>query len=571
MTGACSLSWRPASALLSKVLMRMTISFGFVLVCAALPALPLHAATLYVWQDSPSAGPPYGTWATAAHGIQDAVDAAQPGDTVLVTNGVYATGGRAVYGTMTNRVTVDRPVTLTSINGPESTIIQGAKGTNGYNSDGAVRCVYLASGATLSGMTLTNGATNTRDLDNAPNRDLERAGSGGGLWCESSNAVATNCVFTGNSAWQGGGAYGGTLSHCILIGNAAGLTGGGARGGTLNGCTLASNSANSGGGACSATLKDCLLNGNSGWMAGGGATDCTLTNCTVMGGYTWYFGGGVSGGALDNCVLVGNTASSGGGAFQAVLNNCVISSNDGDGAFECALNNCTLLSNLVGASESTLTNCILYYNRLSTYGDIMLSYCCTVPAPGAGFGNITNEPAFVDLAGGDFHLQPSSPCINGGNNAYVTSATDLDGNPRIVNGTVDIGAYEYQGAGSTISYAWLQQFGLPTDGSADHADPDADRSDNWQEWMADTNPTNAASCLTVSILSNTPPVVAAAPTSTARLYTLLFITNLAGSMTSTMWAPVPSQIDIPGNGSAVLLTDTNPPAPAFYRVSVRFR
>jgi hypothetical protein len=41
-------------------------------------------------------------------------------------------------------------------------------------------------------------------------------------------------------------------------------------------------------------------------------------------------------------------------------------------------------------------------------------------------------------------LQPNSPCINAGNNSYVTSATDLDGNPRISGGIVDIGAYEYQ-------------------------------------------------------------------------------------------------------------------------------
>ena len=44
----------------------------------------------------------------------------------------------------------------------------------------------------------------------------------------------------------------------------------------------------------------------------------------------------------------------------------------------------------------------------------------------------------------NLRLQPNSPCINAGDNSYVTGATDLDGNPRISGGTVDIGAYEYQ-------------------------------------------------------------------------------------------------------------------------------
>ena len=101
----------------------------------------------------------------------------------------------------------------------------------------------------------------------------------------------------------------------------------------------------------------------------------------------------------------------------------------------------------------------------------------------------------MDFAHGDLRLRSNSPCINAGNNACVPAATDLDGNPRIVSGTVDIGAYEYQGSGSVISYAWLQQYGLPTDGSADSLDSDADGRNNWQEWRCLTDPTNALSAL----------------------------------------------------------------------------
>ena len=63
--------------------------------------------------------------------------------------------------------------------------------------------------------------------------------------------------------------------------------------------------------------------------------------------------------------------------------------------------------------------------------------------PTNGSGNFTNSPLFVDLAGRNFRLQPDSPCIDAGNNAYVTTVTDLDGNPRISDSIVDVGAYEF--------------------------------------------------------------------------------------------------------------------------------
>ena len=54
----------------------------------------LSAATRLVSRESTNPGPPYATWANAATNIQDAVDAAKDGDTVRVTNGVYAVGGK---------------------------------------------------------------------------------------------------------------------------------------------------------------------------------------------------------------------------------------------------------------------------------------------------------------------------------------------------------------------------------------------------------------------------------------------------------------------------------------------
>ena len=237
-----------------------------------LNAVPLTAGTHYVSLLSTNPISPYTNWATAAVTIQQAVDATVDGDQVLVTNGSYASGARALNGT-SNRVAVTNSITLRSVNGPAVTAIIGA-GPLGAD---AVRCVYLGSNAVLDGFTLTNGAT---QLMISYDQDYSTV-VGGGVFCDS--GVLTNCVLAGNSAWYyGGGAAGGTLNNCMLTGNTAN-SGGGASGAasdsTLNGCTLIGNLARgAGGGAEYSTLNNCTLTGNSCGVQGGGAYQSTLNN-----------------------------------------------------------------------------------------------------------------------------------------------------------------------------------------------------------------------------------------------------------------------------------------------------
>ncbi len=371
---------------------------------------------------------PYTKWETAATRIQDAVDAATDGDTVLVSNGVYAAGGRAVYGSMTNRVAIDRTIRVRSVNGPGVTVIQG----QGPVGDGAIRCAYVGSNAVLSGFTLTNGAT-------LLSGDAANELSGGGAWCET-NAVVTNCflvgneatsygggayngrldncTLSGNSAYSGGGASYGTLCDCTLSGNSASSDGGGATDGTLDNCTLSDNSATSGGGAVDGTLCNCTLSGNSASFFGGGTANGTLSNCTLSGNSA-FFGGGAAYGTTYNCTLSGNSAHSGGGSYYGTLNSCALSGNsaassEGGGAAYGTLYNCTLSGNSAryggGAADGTVYNCMLSSNSASFYGGGAyggtLDNCklsgnsASLYGGGAGYGTLYNCTLSGNSAGG---------------------------------------------------------------------------------------------------------------------------------------------------------------------------
>ncbi|MDB6122053.1 MAG: hypothetical protein JWQ71_1046 [Pedosphaera sp.] len=567
-------------------------------ICLLLLGTNSQATTKYVNVNNPTPSSPYTTWATAATNIQTAVDSAFAGDLILVTNGVYQIGGRAAYG-MSNRVAVTSPMTLLSVNGPAVTTIAGKTvfgTTTGFT---AMRCVYLTNGAVLSGFTLTNGATQSSG-------DALHVQVGGGVWCESSSAMVSNCIITGNFAQSGGGgAYSGTLNNCTLSGNKA-QYGAGAESGTLSNCTLTGNSAQYGGGANAGTLTNCTLSGNKASDSGGGTYFATLNNCILSGNSAYYgggaksgtlsnctfnsnlgyYGGGVEGSTLINCTLSSNLATNGGGTYLGTLTNCTLTGNSasyGGGTLDGLLINCTLTGNSASTNgggvyfsegyDVSLNNCILYYNSAPTNANFnpsrlrYLSYCCAMPLPPNGEGNFTNAPLFVNQAGGDLHLQANSPCINSGLNTYVQGATDLDSNPRIRGGTVDVGAYEFPNPTSVISYAWLQQFGLSIDGSTDFTDADIDGRNNWQEWVSGTNPTDANSSLRVLTLTTGYYGITVGWNSVARRnYYLERATDLS--------SPSPFQLvksNLFGQAGMTFYTDTGATnsGPFFYRVGIQ--
>ena len=78
---------------------------------------------------------PFTNWHTAATNIQAAVDVAVDGDMVLVTNGVYDSGGTVKPGyQLRNRVYITNAITLQSVKGSAVTVIDGR---------GTCRCVYI--------------------------------------------------------------------------------------------------------------------------------------------------------------------------------------------------------------------------------------------------------------------------------------------------------------------------------------------------------------------------------------------------------------------------------------------
>lgn len=506
---------------------------------------------------------PFISWATAATNIQAAVDAADDGHVVIITNGIY---------TVTNEITVTNGVTIHSFAGAAVTTVAGGHPAT------TNRCFHLMHpDAVVSNLTITNG--------HAPDDEfLSEGGFGGGILCENGGTVR-DCVLTDNVAGIGAGVCclnTGTVRGCFFTNNTAFIGGGFA---LLSDSVLApvtnivTLSAGSGGSQLLAS--DCEVAGNHADQAGGGLAlvDGTASNCLVYGNTSGAGGGAacIGDGMLIDSILRENNAQTGGGIVLSedgqalrcriernqaengagaflwtggLLRNCLITENEATSVGGVLLSeggyveSCTVATN--SATETggvylqnggQLINTIVYFNHASTNGNnwfvegpgATFSHTCTDPNPG-GTGNTTNDPQFVDLPTGDFHLSPASPCVDAGMNA-PSVAGDLDGIPRPLDGNADlaaawdIGAYEYinpfadtDGDGLTdtneIDTIGTSPIKADTDGDqmpdgwevdntldplVDDADqdPDFDTMNNGGEYVADTDPHDPQSVLSL--------------------------------------------------------------------------
>ncbi|NLX25725.1 MAG: PKD domain-containing protein [Lentisphaerae bacterium] len=488
------------------------------------------------------------SWASAKKTIQAGVDAQNfLGGGVLVGSGSYS---------LTNEIVVDKQVRIIGVDGPDSTKVDG---------QGQVRCFNLGDSAcVVEGLTITNGyssgsgggiyCSGASILTNCTITGNSAFQYGGGMYYGTVN----NCTITGNSAGSGGGMRGGTANNCTITGNSAAQNGGGMLYGTVNNCILSGNSAGMGGGISGVVANNCTISGNSAGYSGGGVNYGTLNNCTIIGntaevgggtydgtannctisdntateegggmrggaannctisGNSAEYGGGMRGGTANNCTISGNSAEYGGGMSFCTANNCILSGNAaffyGGGMEYCTANSCTISGNSAsnyggGMGRGTAKNCIVYGNSAPQGNNLYSAtvyFSCSPDAAHGVDGNITNAPVFVDALNGDYRLAAGSPCIDAGSNGFVVGALDLAGNPRIVNGIVDMGAYEFQMASGTDADSdrmddfWEQEYfgGLDRDGAGDY---DADGLLDLAEYISGTDPTDVASSFTATV------------------------------------------------------------------------
>jgi parallel beta-helix repeat protein len=278
--------------------------------------------------------------------------------------------------------------------------------------------------------------------------DNNSADDGAGMWNYYSSPEVNQCVFAKNDASDGGGMWNYYSSP------------------TVTGCDFSENTTDGygGGGICSdggsPIILDCVFYANQADEVGGGiySEDCTVIvdDCVFAQNTARYDGGGIgneginSTSKITSCVFWANSADDGGG----------ISNEDSDHD----IINCTFFDNEAdddgGAiynddSDPDIVNCIFWQNTAGGSGDDIYNAGTSNPDD---YDNFDDDPDFLDESTPDgndgiwgncddgLNLDSTSDCIDEGDDDDAEEDyddLDIKGSDRIINGDVDIGAYEY--------------------------------------------------------------------------------------------------------------------------------
>jgi L-ascorbate metabolism protein UlaG (beta-lactamase superfamily)/uncharacterized protein (DUF362 family) len=199
-------------------------------------------------------------------------------------------------------------------------------------------------------------------------------------------------------------------------------------------------------------------------LAGGQGPECMLMGLTITGAARGIYCDD-SAPTILNCRITGNDEAGVkmGDGCDPTIANCIIAGNGGPGIDMLAprggrfilyntatIAHCTIVDNAaegVAGDDPIIVNSILYGNGSGELAQVdarlpVVNYC-NVQGGYVGTGNIDVDPGFVSPD--DYHLLPTSACIDAGDPDFVLGvvATDIDGTPRVAGGRADIGCDEF--------------------------------------------------------------------------------------------------------------------------------
>ena len=400
--------------------------------------------------------------------LREAIAYATEADSVITFDPALFADGAGTITLRLGELVVNSNITISGAGQGLLTIDADQKSRVFFISEGMV--VYL------DGLSITGG----------------KGTNGGGIYNHGALTV-TNSTISGNTASCGGGIHSYnaslTLKNCMITGNFADHGGGGID-------NLQSE----------VIIDNTIISNNQAAYGGGIAVsygNIFATNVQIIGNEaTQSNGGGIAiynnlyrKVELANTLIADNTAPVGGGIYQDQgsigLKNVTIANNTaterGGGIAEKAGGAGYFNSIIAGNNAPDMPDYVsipggsgsyIIYMEYTLIG-ISSDYNAMNGYQGCLIGDEENpiDSLFVDKANGNYRLNPLSPAVDAGKNSQAVDpknnplTIDLDGNPRIQGGTVDMGAYEYQVAtptkldnpvletlsvidGNTISVTW---------------------------------------------------------------------------------------------------------------------